>query len=369
MSDEILAAIEASNTAFQEFKTRQERRLDALETKAGRPNLGNSGNDQSPEVKAFSTYVKTGDASGLETKGMSVGSGPDGGFAVPKEIDATIDSIALKMSPIRQLASIVQVGTSDYHRLVNLRGWQASWVGETDARVSTTTATLADIVPPMGELYANPQATQKMLDDVFFNADSWLLSELAAAFVEAESSAFVSGTGVAQPRGFMTAPFAATADATRAFGTVEYIPTGSSGAFAANSVDVFMTALSHMKAGYLDPNECAWLMNAKTFATALAVKDTLDRSLIMPSFAAGGPPTLLGYPVRIAEHLDDIAANSYSIMFANWKRFYLIVDRIGTRVLRDPFSNKPYVGFYTTKRVGGSVLNSEAAKAIKFSAS
>lgn len=375
--NDIKSAIDESTTAFERFKKTQASQVSELqatvrdlEAKLGRPNLSSAGAGFGPdsrECKAFRSFVKTG--SEAELKALDISAGPEGGFAVPKEIDQQIDSLALQMSPVRQLASVIRISTSDYHKLVNLRGTGASWVSEQAARPSTNTPTLADIQPPMGELYANPQVTQQMLDDAFFSADQWLLNELAEQFTTTESSAFVNGTGVAQPRGFMTPTFAATADGTRAFGVVEYVPSGASGAFATNSVDVLLTAVSHMRVGYLDPLACGWGMNAKTFATMLEVKDLYGRSIVMPSFVQGGKPQLLGYPITILEHMSDIAANSYSIIFANWKRFFLIVDRVGTTVLRDPYSNKPYVGFYARKRVGSAIVNSEAAKVIKFATS
>ena len=265
-----------------------------------------------------------------------------------------------------------QISTQDYHRLVNKHGMNSAWVGETAARPATNTSQFADIAPPMGEIYANMQATQVMLDDVFFNADQWLAEEAATEFSRAEGAAFVSGNGIAQPMGFLSAPVAATADATRTFGTLEYFPTGAAGAFktlssTVNPADDLFTLVSKLKAGYR--KNAVFVMNKATLFQVMGFKDYQGRYVYNPATAPGMQDTLLGYPIVEAEDMPAIAANSYSIAFGNFGRGYLVVDRMGTRVIRDPFSNKPYVGFYITKRVGGSVLNSEAIKLLKFGTS
>jgi HK97 family phage major capsid protein len=207
-----------------------------------------------------------------------------------------------------------------------------------------------------------------MLDDVFFNAEQWLAEELAEEFGRQEGNLFINGTGTNQAKGLLNPTFAATADATRAFGTVEYVPTGVAGAFAATSpTDIFFTLASKVKAAYR--NNASFVMPKSVLFQVAAFKDTSGRYIFNPITSPNVPATLLGFPVVEAEDMPAIAANSYSILFGNFKRAYQIVDRVGTRVIRDPFSNKPYIGFYTTKRVGGSVVNSEAYKAVKFSVS
>jgi HK97 family phage major capsid protein len=209
-----------------------------------------------------------------------------------------------------------------------------------------------------------------MLDDVFFNAEQWLSDEVALEFARAEGAAFVSGTGVVQPRGFTSYPVAATADSSRAFGTLEYTYTGASGAFktltsTVNPVDDLYTVVSRMKKGYRAG--AAWVMNKNTLFTVMGFKDYQGRYVFNPTTAPGVEDTVLGYAVTEAEDMPDYTtASALAIAFGNFKRGYLIVDRVGTRVLRDPFSNKPYIGFYVTKRVGGGVTNSEAIKFLKF---
>jgi HK97 family phage major capsid protein len=305
----------------------------------------------------------------IEQKALNIGSGTDGGYAVPKVIDSKIEALAVNISPIRSLATVQQISTSDFHKLVNVRGTTSGWVGETQSRTGTNNAQLVDIAPPMGELYAMPAATQQMLDDVFFDAESWLAGEIATEFARAEGAAHCVGTGVNQPKGFASYTTAATADATRAFGTVEHVATGVSGAFktltsTVNPVDSLYELVGKMKALYRPG--ASWVTNKAVLFTIMAFKDYQGRYVFSPTTAPGVEDTILGYPVTEAEDVPALAASSLSLWFANWKAFYLIVDRVGTRVIRDPFTSKPNILFYTTKRSGGSVLNSEAGKCLKF---
>jgi HK97 family phage major capsid protein len=411
MSDlsEIKSLIEAQNVKFEEFKKTneakleaikkegatgdfeaklkaiaddmakdradQKRAMDELEAKAARPKLGGDGKplDEQSEAhkKAFGGYVRKGvefDKS-IEQKALNIGSGTDGGYAVPKVIDSKIEALAVNISPIRSLATVQQISTSDFHKLVNVRGTTSGWVGETQSRTGTNNAQLVDIAPPMGELYAMPAATQQMLDDVFFDAESWLAGEIATEFARAEGAAHCVGTGVNQPKGFASYTTAATADATRAFGTVEHVATGVSGAFktltsTVNPVDSLYELVGKMKALYRPG--ASWVTNKAVLFTIMAFKDYQGRYVFSPTTAPGVEDTILGYPVTEAEDVPALAASSLSLWFANWKAFYLIVDRVGTRVIRDPFTSKPNILFYTTKRSGGSVLNSEAGKCLKF---
>lgn len=404
MSDltEIQKAIESSNQAFADFKKINDERLakmekgqggadelkssmekafkdmadqkaviETLEAKLKRPLLGGDGkptDEASEEHKSvFGKYLRKGVEfdKGIESKALNISNSADGGFAVPKVIDGMIDDIAVNISPIRSIASVQQISTSDFHKLLNLRGTASGWVGETASRGATGSPTLVDINPPMGELYANPQATQQMLDDVFFNAEQWLASEIATEFARAEGAAFCVGTGVNQPKGFLAGATAATADSARAFGTIEHVATGVSGGWAAsNPGDILFTLVSKMKAAYRQGSSFV-VPKALLFEIA-SFKDSGGRYIFNPISAPGIPQTLLNYPVVEAEDMPTKAANSLSVAFGNFKLGYLIVDRIGTRVIRDPFSNKPYIGFYTTKRVGGALTNSEAIKVIKF---
>lgn len=320
--------------------------------------------------KFFNSFVRKGDETGLKdlaTKAVSVGVPADGGFAVPEQIDRAIEKLARDLSPVRQVANIVQVGTSDYKKLVNVNGIASGWVGETAARPATNTSQLAEVVPPMGELYANPQVTQQALDDLFYNVEADIQMQLAEEFAIAEGAAFISGNGTNKPKGFLAYTTAATADASRAFGTIEHIATGVAGDFAAsNKADVLYDTIGKLKAAYR--SGAVWMMNKAIMFEVLKLKDTTGQYLWQPSLQEGFPIRLLGFGVVEAEDMPVKAANALSIAFGNFKRGYTIVDRVGTRMLRDPYTNKPYVGFYTTKRVGGAVVNSEAIKVVKFSA-
>lgn len=405
----IMQAIEASNKMFEDFKSSNDDRLAkvekglaygdeaaksaalitdlgkkqdeikaqlaVIEAKAGRPGFGGDKGDKDTvddeHKTAFRKYLAKGTVDGLsdlEQKAFSIGSSPDGGYAVPKVIDSMMEALVVNISPIRQIANVVQTSTNDYHKLVNLKGTASSVVAETAARTATGTPTLADITINAFDMYANPQASQQMLDDVFFNAEAWLADELAEEFGRQEGSLFVNGTGSAQPKGLLVPTMAATADATRAFGTVEYVATGVSAAFpASNPSDILLTVAGRVKARYRQ--NAKWLLNKGTLFTIAAFKDSGGRYIFNPIAAPNVPATLLGYEVVEAEDMPVIGASSYSLAFGDFKRAYTIVDRIGTRVIRDPFSNKPYIGFYTVKRVGGQVINTEAYKTLKFSVS
>jgi HK97 family phage major capsid protein len=311
-------------------------------------------------------YLRRG--SEVELKSFSGAVAADGGYAVPKEIDAIIDAALKGISPIRAIANVVRVGSAGYRKLVTQNGVTSGWASETATRPETATPTFNEIVPSFGELYANPAATQAMLDDAAFDVEGWLASEIATEFAKAEGAAFVNGNGTNKPRGFLAAPTAVTSDTTRPFGTLQYIASGAAGAFVASNPQDKLVELVHaLRAPYRQG--ASWVMNASTLATIRKFKTTDGAFIWQAGMAAGQPDTLLGYPVVEAEDMPDIAANSLSIAFGNFKAGYLIAERTETNILRDPYSNKPYVHFYATKRLGGAVTNSEAIKVMKFAAS
>ena len=292
----------------------------------------------------------------------------EGGFAVPREIDAAIDATLKAISPIRRIANVVQVGSAGYRKLVTQNGVASGWAAETAARPETGTPIFNEIVPPMGDLYANPAASQFMLDDAAFDVEAWLADEIATEFARAEGAAFVGGSGTNRPKGFVTLPTAVTTDATRAFGTLQYVASGAAGAFAAsNPQDKLIDLVQALRSPYRQG--AVWVMNSKTLASVRKFKTTDGAFLWQPGLTDGNGATLLGYPVVEAEDMPDVAADSLSIAFGNFKAGYLIAERSETNILRDPYSNKPYVYFYATKRVGGTVSNSEAIKVMKFAAS
>jgi HK97 family phage major capsid protein len=318
---------------------------------------------RAPGGAAFDGFLRAG--TGLaEAKAFTGITGPEGGYAVPREIDAQIDAALKAASPIRALANVVQVGSNGYRKLVTTGGTPSGWASEGGARPVTASPVFNEIAPPMGELYANPAASQAMLDDAGFDVEGWLAGEIAMEFAKAEGAAFISGNGVDKPRGFLTQATAATGDATRAFGTLQHVATGTAGDFGANPQDKLIDLIQSLRAPYRQG--AAWVMNAATLARIRKLKTADGAFLWVPGLVTGQPDTLLGYPVVEAEEMPDIAANSLSIAFGNFKAGYVIAERGETQILRDPYSNKPFVHFYATKRVGGAVSNSEAIKLMKF---
>ena len=342
--------------------------LDRLTLRLQRPALSGT-KAVSPEHAAFTDrYLRKGlDTGAPELKSFSIGSPGDGGVTVPNEIDTVIDETLKNISPIRSIASIVQIGSANYRKLIAVGGVASGWAGETAARPTTATPTFIEIVPPMGELFANPTASQAMLDDAMFDVEAWLAGEIATEFARAESVAFVTGTGIGQPKGFLTVPVAATDDTTRAFGTLQYLASGVDGGFpATNPQDKIIDLVHALRPPYRQG--AVFVMNSSTLARVRKMKDNTGAFIWQPALSAEQPATLLGYPVVDAEAMPDVATGSLAIAFGNFTAGYLITERNTTGILRDPFTNKPFVAFYAVRRVGGTVINSEAIKLLKFSA-
>ncbi len=310
-------------------------------------------------------YLRKGLLGGFEAKAIGSSTDAIGGYAVPREIDEAIAKTLVAISPIRAIANVVKVGSANYRKLVATGGTPSGWVGYEAARPETNTETFQEIVPAAGDLYANPAVSQQLLDDAAFDVEKFLADEIATEFARAEGMAFVKGSGVSQPMGFLTSPNAATADGARAFGSLQFLGTGTAGAFpASNPADKLMDLVASLRQPYRQG--ACFVMNS---TTAMAVRKfkTADGAYIwQPGLMSGAPATLLGYPVVEAEDMPDIAANSLSIAFGNFKAGYTITERNATTILRDPYTKKPYVLFYATKRVGGQVTNSESIKLLKF---
>jgi HK97 family phage major capsid protein len=311
-------------------------------------------------------YVRRG--RDVELKSFAGNVQADGGYAIPREIDAMIDATLKNASPIRAVANVVRVGSAGYRKLVTQNGVASGWASEVAARPTTATPVFNEIVPSFGDLYANPAATQAMLDDAQFDVEAWLSGEIASEFAKAEGSAFVNGDGTNKPKGFLTYTTAATGDTTRAFGTLQYVASGAaSGLAAVNPQDKLIELVHTLRAPYRQG--AVWIMNASTLATIRKFKTSDGAFIWQPGLVSGQADSLLGYPVIESEDMPDIAPNALSIAFGNFKAGYLIAERSETSILRDPFTNKPYVNFYATKRVGGAVSNSEAIKVMKIAAS
>lgn len=389
---------EAIGKKFDEFKERNDKRVDALEAEKGklsgqvetlngklseldelkfsleqelleikRPGGGGNSKLVSEHKAAFLNFVRKGKDDGLadlEKKALQTTVDADGGFAVPEELDRTILELLRDESPMRQICGQMTIGTADYKKLVSLGGAGSGWVGEVAERPETGTPTLAQINAVMGEIYANPQATQTSLDDMFFNAEAWLNGEVAREFAEREGSAFLLGDGTNKPKGLLAYAMDLASDKTRVFGKLQNIKSGTAGDFDA---DDLIKLVYSLRKGYRA--NASWMLPTMTLFKVRTFKDAVTGAYIwQPGLQANQPSSLLGYGVAENEDMPAVAADANAVVFGDYKRAYTIVDRLGTRVLRDPYTNKPNVGFYTTKRVGGMLTDSCAAKVLTLSA-
>lgn len=343
--------------------------VDDLALRSARPAIGGAAPRTGASLAhkaAFDAYVRKGDATALrdvERKALSVGSDPDGGYLVPEETERTVNRALKDISPIRAIAGIRQVSGSVYKRPFSITGPVTGWVAETASRTQTTAPTLDELSFPTTELYAMPAATSSLLDDSAVNIDEWLAEEVRVAFAQQEGTAFVTGNGTNKPKGFLA--YTTVANASWSWGNLGHILTGADGAFpASDPADKLIDLIYALKAGYRA--NAHFVMNRATQSVIRKMKDGDDNYLWQPSGAPGEASTLMGYPVAESEDMPTMAADSLSLAFGDFRRGYLIVDRVGIRVLRDPYSAKPYVLFYTTKRVGGGVADFEAIKLLKF---
>jgi HK97 family phage major capsid protein/HK97 family phage prohead protease len=345
----------------------QKRALDALLVKRARPDLGRGAAQPSAVRQAFDAYVRRGDEAALrqtELKAMSAGSDADGSYLVPDELDTEIGRRLSGLSPIRSIATVRQVSGAVLKKPFALNGMATGWVGETDARPQTNTPQLTELQFPTMELYAMPAATASLIEDSAVDIEGWIASEVETAFAEQEGAAFVAGDGVNKPRGFLDYP--SVADDSWSWGNLGFVATGAAGAFGVDPSDRLVELVYALKAGHRQNGR--FVMNRKTQALIRKFKDADGNYLWMPPAGAGQAASLMGFPVVEAEDMPDVAANALALAFGDFRRGYLVVDRTGVRILRDPYSAKPYVLFYTTKRVGGGVQNFEAIKLLKFAA-
>ncbi|MEL7708398.1 phage major capsid protein [Citromicrobium bathyomarinum] len=362
--DRVEQQVEGLRSEVEEVKLRVDRIAQGAQRAAQRPALAATSAAQT-EVKGFvDGYLRRGNTH--EIKSISGTSPSDGGYAVPRQIDAMIARQLTEISPIRALAQVVQTGSAGYRKLVATGGTASGWAGETAERPETDTPSFAEIAPPSGDLYANPAASQAMLDDAGFDLESWLSSEIAMEFARAEGAAFVNGSGTNQPKGFLKAPTSTLGDAARAFGSVQYVGTGDATGFGTDPEEKLIDLVHTMKAGHRQG--ASFVMNSTTLAEVRKLKTSDGAFLWQPGLIEGQPDRLLGYPVVEAEDMPDIAGGAYPIAFGNFRHGYLIAERSATQVLRDPFTNKPFVHFYATKRIGGQVLDSAAIKLLRIEA-
>ncbi len=344
--------------------------LDEMILKSRRPLMGTDAKAEPTEhKKAFDTYIRKGETHGLaslEAKAMSVGYGPDGGYLVPPEVEAAIGRLLSKASPMRQICDVRQISASVYNKPFNTNGITTGWAAETGARPQTNSATLASLQYPTLELYAMPAATQALLDDSIVNIDEWVAREVETVFAEQETDAFLNGDGITRPKGMLA--YTKVAQSAWTWGNTGYIATGVAAAFpAVNPTDKIVDLIYALKAGYRQ--NARFLLSRATQAQVRKFKDAQGNYLWQPAATTDGNAMLLNFPVVESEYMPDIATDTFSMGFGDFKRGYLIVDRVGIRILRDPYSTKPYVLFYTTKRVGGGMQDFDAVKLMKFGVS
>jgi HK97 family phage major capsid protein len=293
--------------------------------------------------------------------------GAAGGFALPSIIETTINRLATDISPIRQIATVRQVGSTDYKELYDVGGATFEWLGETDPRNQTNTPDLREIIPTFGMASAKPQATEESLDDLFFDVESWLIESAVEAIATGEGAAFIGGNGTKKPTGFLAGPTpVATADATRAFGTLQYFASGQAAALPSNP-DVFTDMVYGVRARYR--NNARWLTAKLVMAAMRKYKDSTGQYLWQPALTAGQPATFLGYGISEAEDMPAVAANSFPLAFGDFAQGYLIADRVGMRMTRDEITTPGFVKFYVRKRVGGILRNTQAIKLLKVGSS
>lgn len=374
--DGIKRDLEAEHAAMKE-------RVEILESKASKPGKTILDKIKSEYSGKFNDWIRAKGQSAVleaemqqlsikarEQKDITIGSPAGGGYAVPEEIAREIERLELKFSPVRRLVKVVQVGTSDYKELVSLRGASSGWVGESGSRAATDTPLLREVAPTHGELYAYPQVSEWSLDDIFFNVESWLADEVAQEFALQEGTAVISGSGSNRPTGMLNTTPVLTADFAsplRAAAAYQYIASdtdadgspASPGVRSDSLIDLIYTLNSAYRAG------AAWIMNSNTTGAVRKLKTTDGVYHWQPGLQAGQPNMLLGYPVETWEQMPDIAADAFPIGFGNWRRAYVLVDRVGLRITRDNVTNPGFVRFYIRRREGGIVLNNDAAKFLR----
>lgn len=338
-------------------------RLQRIETAQNRSvaSAADAENENGKAAKAaFLKFMRKGDKnlSEAEVKALSVGSDPDGGYLVSPEVSKNIEEKVFETSPMRKVATIETISTSQWEEMAETGEADASWVGEQTTRSNTGTPTLGKLIIPVHELQAQPAATQSILDDASYDIEAWLSRKVSEKFSRKEATAFFAGTGVGQPKGITQYSSGSI------YGTLEQVVSGSSSTLTADGLISLQDALFEE----FQPG-ASWFMARATRSVARKLKDSQNNYLwsIDRGLNDGVQESLLGKPVYLAADMPAIGSNALSVAYGDFKRGYVIVDRIGIRVLRDPFTSKPNVLFYTTKRVGGAVRNFQAIKLQKIS--
>jgi len=375
---EVKSALAGFLSEFSQFQDdistklqKQEERIAMLNTKTMthlRPALSAQSDEGAPHKKALGAYLRTGDDDGLrglelEGKALNTAVNAEGGYLVDPQTAEMIQGVLRGSSSLRAIANVVNVEATSFDVLVDTTDVGAGWASETAAATETDTPQIERISIPLHELSALPKASQRLLDDTAFDIEGWLAGRIADKFARAEANAFVSGDGVDKPTGFLTHP--TMDEASWSWGNMGYVITGADGDFdAVNPADAIVDLVYALGARYRA--NAAFVMNSKTAGAVRKMKDADGRFLWSDGLAAGEPARLMGYPVLIAEDMPDIASDAMAIAFGDFGAGYTIAERPELRVLRDPFSAKPHVLFYATKRVGGDVSDFAAIKLLKF---
>ena len=352
----------------------QETRLAMLDRKniaLTRPHLAHGAETDAPHKKAFAAYLRSGDDDalrglGVEEKALSTAVSADGGYLVDPQTAAEIIGVLRSSASIRTIANVVQVESSAFDVLVDHSDVGAGWATESAERTETGTPQVDRISIPLHELSALPKASQRLLDDTAFDVEGWLAQRIADKFSRAEASAFINGDGIDKPTGLLTYP--KVDNDLWGWGSVGYVPTGADGDFLGSEpADAIVDLVYALGARYRA--NASFVMNSKTAGAVRKMKDADGRFLWSDGLAAAEPARLMGYPVLIAEDMPDIADGSFAIAFGDFRAGYTVAERPDLRILRDPFSAKPHVLFYATKRIGGDVSDFAAIKLLKFAAS
>lgn len=378
-AEELKAAMTGFMTDFRAFSNdihqklqQQDTRMTKLDRKSqimgARPVLATAATEEAPHQKAFAAYLRSGDDDGLrslemEGKAMSSAVAADGGYLVDAQTSDMVQSTLASTASIRAIANVVNVEATSYDVLIDHTEMGAGWATETDPAAETGTPSIDRISIPLHELSALPKASQRLLDDSAFDIESWLAGRIADKFARSEAAAFVSGDGIDKPEGFLTAT--AVDNDSWSWGNLGYVATGADGDFdGSNPGDAIIDLVYALGAEYRANG--TFVMNSKTAGAVRKLKDADGRFLWSDGLTAGEPARLLGYAVLIAEDMPDIGSDAVAIAFGDFAAGYTVAERPDLRVLRDPFSAKPHVLFYATKRVGGAVSDYGAIKLLKF---
>lgn len=317
---------------------------------------------------AFASLVRHGDLERLssdERKALSAGSDPDGGLLMPTPMVGRMVARVYEKSVLRQLATVQTLSSDSLEGLVDNDETGGGWVAETAARDETPTPKLGKYRIETHEIYAEPRVTQKLLDDAAVDIEGWLANKVGDKFARIEGLAGWRGNGVGKWRGIADYPTAVTGDDTRAWGVIQHVNSGAAGAFHTDKADPLQKILGEFRDEYLQ--NANWVMRREVRTLIRLLKEaTTDRYLWEPALQAAQPDRLMGYPVRVDQYLPALATGSLSLAFGDFREAYTIVDRLGVRTLRDPYTAKPFVKFYSTRRSGGGVVNFEAVKFVRF---